>query len=191
MRYLAVSGLPLIEEEEATGELPALYVEMKESLGMTYVPNLGKAMGIAPHVLRACIATYRSFFSQLTLPQPIIAMISYCIPTAKNCKYCAANGELHCRALGIDEEILEKLAKDLGNVNPKRIQAIIHFAVKCALTPQQLEAEDYDRVREQGVTDEELVELIYVASMANLSDTLADALKIEVDGAVVEALRTV
>jgi uncharacterized peroxidase-related enzyme len=115
-------------------------------------------------------------------------MISYCIPTAKECTYCAANGELFCRTLGIDEETLKMLAQDLGNISPKRVQAIIQFALKCALDPQQLAAEDYDRVRDQGVSDEEIVEIIFIAAIANFSDTLADALKIEVDEMVSQVL---
>jgi alkylhydroperoxidase family enzyme len=38
------------------------------------------------------------------------------------------------------------------------------------------------------VGDEELVEIIFIASVANMTDTLADALKIEVDAPVLEAL---
>jgi len=52
----------------------------------------------------------------------------------------------------------------------------------------QYSAEDYARVREQGVTDEELVEVILVAAAANYVDTLADARKIEVDPMVTAAL---
>jgi hypothetical protein len=75
-------------------------------------------------------------------------MISYCVSEAKNCTYCAANGELHCRTLGIDEETLHMLARDLGNVSPLRVRAIIEFALKCAIRPQELVAEDYDQVRD-------------------------------------------
>lgn len=188
MHYLSISGLPMIEEAEATGEVATLYELTKQVLNMPFVPNLSKALAIAPNMLAASTDIFRAFFSNLTLPEALVAMISYCIPTAKNCHYCAANGELHCRSLGIDEEVLEQLARDLGNVNPQRIRAIIQFALKCALTPQALEAKDYNEVRDQGVSDEELVEIIFIASVANMTDTLADALKIEVDTPVLEAL---
>jgi uncharacterized peroxidase-related enzyme len=188
MNYLSISGLPMIEEADAAGEVARLYEDMKATLAMPFVPNMGKAVAIAPNVLSACTDIFRAFYANLTLPQALVAMISYCIPTAKNCHYCSANGELHCRSLGIDEGILEQLARDLGNVNPQRIRAIIQFALKCALDPQSLMAEDYDRVRDEGVTDEELVEIIFIASIANMTDTLADALKIEVDAPVAQAL---
>jgi uncharacterized peroxidase-related enzyme len=178
----------MIEEDEATGEVASLYEATKQALNMPFVPNMSKAVAIAPNVLAACTDIFRTFYSNLTLPQALVAMISYCIPTAKNCHYCSANGELYCRSLGIDEEVLEQLARDLGNVNPQRIRTIIQFALKCALTPQSLTAKDYDQIRDQGVGDEELVEIIFIASVANMTDTLADALKIEVDAPVLEAL---
>ncbi len=188
MHYLQVSRLPVIEEYEATGEVAQLYDETKRILEMPYVPNIAKALAASPNVLAIGVDVYRSFYRNLSLPLSLVAMISYCIPTAKNCAYCAASGELHCRTLGIDEETLEMLARDLGNVNPERVRAIIQFALMCALEPQALVAEDYDRVRDQGVTDEEILEIITIAAIANFSDTLADALKIEVDEVVARAL---
>jgi uncharacterized peroxidase-related enzyme len=188
MIHLPISGLTMIEESEATGEIAQLYEETKRVLEMPFVPNITKAVAISPPVLQMGVDIYRTFYQNITLPQSLLAMISYCIPAAKNCKYCAANGELTCRTLGIDEDTLEMLANDLGNVSPKRVQAVIQFAVHCALDPQSLVAEDYDRVREQGVSNEELVEIIFIAGMANFSDTIADALKIEVDEQVAQAL---
>lgn len=188
MKYLPVSGLPLIEESEATAEIAQLYEEGKRVLESPFVPNIAKAVAISPSVLTMLNGVYQAFFQGVTIPHSLLAMISYCIPTAKNCRYCAVNGELTCRTVGIDEETLEMLAKDLGNVSPHRIRAVIQFALQCALDPQLLTAEDYNHVRAEGVSEEEIVEIIFIAAMANFSDTLADALKIEVDEEVIEAL---
>lgn len=188
MNYLSVSGLPMIAEEEATGEVATLYEETRRALDMPFTPNLFKAVAISLPALTMLVDTYRTFFQNLTLPQTLVAMISYAIPMAKNCTYCAANGELHCRSVGIDEETLESLARDLGNVNPQRARVIIQFALKCALNPQGLATADYDQVRDQGVSDAELVEIIMIAAMSNLGDTLADSLKLEVEAPVMEAL---
>jgi uncharacterized peroxidase-related enzyme len=190
MHYLQISGLPIIEEADAAGEVAELYDETKRVLEMPFVPNIAKALAIAPNVLAMTIGCYRSFFQNISLPQSLVAMISYCIPEAKNCTYCTANGELHCRTLGIDERTLHMLANDLGNVSPLRVRAIIEFALKCAVEPQQLAAEDYDQVREHGVTDEEILEIILIAAVANFSDTISDSLKIEVYEPIAEALRS-
>ena len=96
--------------------------------------------------------------------------------------------ELTCRTLGIDEDTLDNLVKDLDNVNPLRVRSIIEFALMVAKHPQELVKADYDQLRDQGVTDEEIVEIIVIAAVAVFSDVLADALQIEVDTITAEAL---
>ena len=115
-------------------------------------------------------------------------MILYAIAEQNECQYCSASHELTCRTLGIDEETLHKLVNDLPHLSPERIRATIQFALKVARSPKALVREDYDALRAQGVSDEELVEIIQLAAMASSGDVLADALKIEVDPAVSEAL---
>jgi alkylhydroperoxidase family enzyme len=115
-------------------------------------------------------------------------MILYCIATARNCNYCSVTNELYCRTLGVDEETLEMLANDLDNVSPKRLQAIIQFALACAFAPQGLTAADYDRVRQEGINDDELTQIIFLAALANFNDTLADSIKIKPEPIVLEAL---
>lgn len=189
MHYLQISGVPVIEESEATGELADLYERSKIVLQSPFVANMVKAFSASPNLIGGLLDAFQAFFQALTLPQSLVAMISYCVPETKNCAYCAANGELHCRTVGINEEMLHMIARDLGNVSPLRVRAILEFAIKCAVSPQDLTAEDYDHVRDFGVSDEELLEVVFIAAFANFTDTLADALKLEVDEGIVEALK--
>lgn len=183
-----MSGLPIIEEEEATGEVARIYADIKRDLQLPVVPNYAKAVAVSPAALAIYWDFQRSFYQHTTLPQSLTSMILYTIAETGNCQYCSATHELTCRTLGVDEETLSSLVEDLGNVSPQRIQAIIEFALKVARDPQGLVPEDYERVREQGVTDEELVEIILIAAIGKYNDTLADALKIDVEPMVAEAL---
>ena len=188
MLYSDVSDLPLIEEQEATGEVAQIYADFKRELQIPFVSNMMQGLAISPAALSIHWAFTQSFFKHTTIPQSLTAMILFAIAETGNCEYCSAGNELTCRTLGIDEETLSALVEDIGNVSPQRIAAIIEFALKVSHDPQGLVAEDYERVREQGITDEELVEIILIAAIGNYSDTLADALKIEVESMVSEAL---
>ena len=66
--------------------------------------------------------------------------------------------------------------------------AIVKFAQKVALDPQGLSEPDYEAVREQGVSDGEIMEIISLAALGNYLDTLADAVKSDVDSVIKEAL---
>jgi uncharacterized peroxidase-related enzyme len=183
-----MSGLPIIEEEEATGETARIYAEVKRDLQVPVVPNYVKAVAVSPAALAIIWDFQRSFYQHTTLPESLTAMIHFTIAESNNCQYCSAGNEFTCRTLGVDEETLRALIEDLSDVSPQRLQAIIEFALKVSHDPQGLVAEDYERVREQGVTDEELVEIILIAAIGKYNDTLADALKVEVEPMVAEAL---
>lgn len=48
----------------------------------------------------------------------------------------------------------------------------------------------YDRVREQGINHEELMEIIAVAAAGNYANTLAEATKIEIDPVIAPMLES-
>jgi uncharacterized peroxidase-related enzyme len=188
MRYLSISGFPVIEPQEADPELAQLYAKVQREAGLPTIPNWAKMGAFSPASLDIYLAMLQAFNRHITLPQSLVPMILYCIANARNCTYCAANQELFCRTLGVDDATLERLANDLDNVSPKRLRAIIRFAMRCAFDPQGLTAADYQQVREQGISDDEITQIIFLAALANFNDTLADSLKIEVEPAVLEAL---
>ncbi len=188
MQYSKVSDLPIIEESDAKGEVAQIYADYKREMEIHFVPNILRGLAISPAALAIHWDFTRSIYQHATLPQFLISMIRYAIAESKNCQYCSVGNELTCRSLGIDAETMSALVEDLQSVSPARIQAIIAFALKVSHDPQGLLAEDYERVREHGVTDDELVEIILIASIANYADTLADALKIDVEPGVSQAL---
>jgi uncharacterized peroxidase-related enzyme len=188
MIYLPISQIPMIEEEEATGEVAQIYDEMKRELEVPFISNLAKTLAGSLSALAPYWALVRTFYQHSILPHSLTSMILFSIAAAKDCRYCSASHQVTCRTLGVDEATLEAMVKDLEAVSPQRIQEIINFALKCALDPLSLVEEDYERVRAQGVSDEELVEIVSVAAAGNYLDTLADGLKIEIDSQLRQAL---
>jgi uncharacterized peroxidase-related enzyme len=188
MAYIPTNGLPIIEEEEATGEVAQLYEEFKRDLHLPIVPNILKALGSSPETLTVYGKLWVNSEEYRTLPEALTAMIAYTIATKSDCTYCSATFELSCRSLGVDEDTLDKLIKDLTNLNPERVRAIIDFALKVAKHPQELVREDFDKVRQQGVSDGEIVEIILNAAYSVMNDIIADALQIDVDNMITTAL---
>ena len=179
MKYLPISKIPVMEEEDAAGEIAEIFDEIRTVRSLPSVGVANLAAAISPATLISRTRLTHDFVQRATLPLPLLFMIHYAISSAKNCKCCSADFKHYCRSVGVDEEMLEALVSNLDMVNPKRAQEIIKFAVKCALDPQGLVEADYDRVRDQGVSDEELVEIIGWAALAVYSDTISDALKLD------------
>jgi uncharacterized peroxidase-related enzyme len=185
---LPATGLPFIEDEEADERIQALYAAVRRDQQTPYTPNSIKALAASPAVSEAWWAMFSTFTARMTLPESMLAMILYAVASSNDCRYCAALNELTCRIYGIDDETLSALAHDLGNVSPQRVQAIIRFALKVAHHPRDVALADYDELRAHGLSDEEIIEIVAMAAIGQLNDIMADALKIEVEPMVAEAL---
>ena len=178
MSYVPISKLMLVDEQVATGEVSDLFDEIRREIGTPYVGPAYRVMALSPATLASGWIMYRDFLQRATLPPSLLYMIHYAISSARNCQYCSTNFKFACRSVGVDEEMLVALVNNLDAVNPRRAQEIIKFAVKCALNPQSLVEADYDRMRDQGISDEELVEIIGWAAVAMFNDTISDSVKL-------------
>lgn len=188
MSEMLKHGLKMVEEHEATEELIPLYETIKRDFQMPAVPNMMKAIAISPASLQLYLNMLKSFYADISLPQALTSMICFTVAKKSNCTYCTAVHEVTCRTLGVDENTLNALAENLGEVNPQRIRAIIEFSLKAAKHPQDLDPEDYDGLREMGISNDEIVQIVFVAGIAVFVDIIADALKVEVDQVLAEAL---
>lgn len=182
------TGLPYIEEGEADARTATLFATVKREMQVPFVPNWMKAIAASSAALEGYWGLFSNFTARTTIPASLQAMICYAVASSNNCRYCAAGNELSCRIYGIDDDTLNALVKDLDNVSPQRLQAIIKFALQVAHDPQSITRADYDALRAHGVADEEIIEIVIMAGIAQLNDIMADSLKIEVDPGVAEAL---
>ena len=182
------TGLPIVEEDGASPDVARIFGEARRAMHQPDVPNIIKAVAVSPVALKTYWAMSRTFYENTTLPDALVSMILYAVAHSNNCQYCSAGHEANCRMMGVDEEILFAIAGDLHNLSPERVRVIIEFAIMVSYDPKAVSLEQYDQLRDFGISDPEMVEIIMVAGMGRLGDTLADSLKVEVDDAVREML---
>lgn len=188
MERIAISNMPLMDESEATGQVAQVFDDIKRELEMPFVTNILKAPGVSPNVLSGLWDAFRQISVQTSLPASLAGMINYSVSAANKCHYCNSLHTVVCKTIGIDDETLQALSSDLEALAPQRVQEIIRFAVKCGTDPQSLTESDYDRVRDQGVSDEEMMEIIALSAWATMADRIADSLKIKLDQPFAQAL---
>ena len=70
MGEIAANGLRLVEEDEATGEVAALYEEIKRELLVPEVPNVFKALGASPGALAIFWSWFGALYKHTTLDFP-------------------------------------------------------------------------------------------------------------------------
>lgn len=188
MSQMEKHGFQVVEEDQATGELVELYERSKRIYQSPVVFNFTKAIGISPPALKFELDMTSSFYENITLPLSLTSLIFFTIAQKSDCEYCTAAHEVTCRTVGVDEATLTTIAENLGELNPERIRAIIQFALTAAKYPQTLEPKDYENLRSMGISNDEIVQIVTVAGVAVYLDIMADALKIEVDESLSEAL---
>ncbi|MFF9273041.1 carboxymuconolactone decarboxylase family protein [Streptomyces rochei] len=79
-----MSGLPLIQPENATGEAAALLEEVQQALGLT--PNLAKAMANSPAALKGFLDLRRALRGG-GLPVPVQESIALLVAQHTGCDY--------------------------------------------------------------------------------------------------------
>jgi uncharacterized peroxidase-related enzyme len=178
----------MIEADAASPEVLETYEVIQREMGIPFVPNIDKALANAPNAARATHDAIRGVFLQTSLPMSLAMMLLFRVASSRSCNYCGSFFKASCMQSGIDADTLAAIEKELETVSPKRVQAIIKFGEKCAFDPQNLHDDDYESVRDQGVTDEELVEIVTLAGLGVYLTILAGALRVEVDDVIAQAL---
>ncbi len=84
--------------------------------------------------------------------------------------------------------MLAAVGNDLGTLTPERVQAILSFGLKAAMSSKDLNEADYDKLRKMGVSDSEMVEIVALAGLGVYLNIIADGLKIEVDDMIKQGL---
>lgn len=176
-----MNPVPSISPDEADPEIAEVYAEIKHITEVPIVSNMWQVLGNSMCALTGSWQLFSNLYLQGNLPMTLKALILFSVASAHHCRYCGAIHEVTCRFLGIDEDNLETIVQDLGRLTPERMRKIIQFAIRCADEPHALKEEDYAQIRDYGITNSEIVEIVSLAAMGSYFDILADALKLEVD----------
>ncbi len=68
-------------------------------------------------------------------------------------------------------------------------RAMLEFCEKLTLTPSSMTRQDTDRLREEGWTDRDILDITQVCAYFNYRDRMADALGVEIDEITIERAR--
>jgi uncharacterized peroxidase-related enzyme len=178
-----VTHFDLIEDDQATDPtVRAVYDEIKAQLGFGMVPNLFKSMAHNPQFLEAGWNKFRATILQGSLPRTLKEMVGVAISRANDSQY-ALQVHLHgLSVLGTSDAVLDLLVSDVDNCPlPEREKAIIRFGLKAATEPHHLAAEDYQRLRNFGLDELELFEIIATANLFTAVNQYTDAIDLDID----------
>ena len=174
-------AFPLIDEATAQGDVARIFADFRRTKGTAFVPNFFKTLANAPAAMEGTWNVYRDVGNRGLLPTALKEMLFVAISAARNCQYCTTAHLAFCALLGVDPATLTLLETNIEAIEPQRTRAVIQFAVHCATDPASLTQADYDRLRGQGITDAELIEIVAMTAFSVYATIVADALKVDID----------
>ena len=119
-----------------------------------------------PELLKAKLGTTKVLWQLGELSMPEIQHVGIAISKANGCPYCtAAFCTILNYGLQTDEEYTKRFLEE-GTValSDPRLKTLVEFALKVNLSPKDVTDEDVAQLREVGLTDKGVVQLIHLVS---------------------------
>jgi uncharacterized peroxidase-related enzyme len=106
-----MASVEMIEEESATGKVKEIYKEIKDTLGIAFVPNMYKAMARNPSYLAVSWNKIQAIMNQTgKLDDLTKAIIALTVSTMNGCAYCITVYTAAVRKYGLDDDGLTEVA---------------------------------------------------------------------------------
>jgi uncharacterized peroxidase-related enzyme len=172
-----------VPADQAEGILSEIYQEDVKTKG--YVANYTSAFSLRPDVYRAWQNLLSSIRSRMRLRR--YELVTLAAAQALKCTYCmlAHGSVLRKNFFGPSE--LAAVARDFRNAAlPAEEVAIMEFAQKVTLEPSQTTQRDFDLLREKGLSDEEILDIVLTVTARNFMSKTLDAVDAVPDDAFMD-----
>lgn len=172
-----MARIPLIDPENATGDLANTFAEIKSHSGK--VGNIWRALGNNPRMLKAVWDRRQSAMEGDALSLTTKESIALAVSEANACKYCVTNHSAALSRLGESTERIEEIRQHKGRDEAE--QAIIDFSVKASTDPHSITDDQYESLHTLGYSDEAIFEAVGVATHYTAVNRFLDTFVVDLD----------
>ena len=167
--------LKLAQEGSLSKETEAYFALCEEKLGL--VPNVLQAYAFNETKLRAFTEMYNDLMlGESGLSKLEREMIAVVVSSENKCFYCLTAHGQAVRKLSGDPKLGEMLVMNyrVAHLSQKQ-KAMLDFAVMLTNSPEAIEEEDREALREAGWSDREIWDIASVVGFFNMSNRVAAA----------------
>ncbi|HJM61863.1 MAG TPA: carboxymuconolactone decarboxylase family protein [Alphaproteobacteria bacterium] len=107
----------MVEYDDASEAVRALYDEIMERRGVNFVPNIWKTLATHPPTLERIWRGIETVMVDGRLDRLTKEMIAVAVSATNGCEYCIASHTAVARKLGMDDEMLGELLAVVGMFN--------------------------------------------------------------------------
>ncbi|MDD5212031.1 MAG: hypothetical protein PHV62_06415 [Sulfuricurvum sp.] len=171
--------LNIVEENDATGVVKAMYDEIKGMFGT--VPAGLKMWSLLPDGLQHHWEVIKTSFAKDMETQKFETVLRYLVSEAKACEYCLGfNAGMLINNFGMthDEVILMAKEPKTAPLNDTQ-KTMLLFALKVANEPNEVNSDDIEALRAQGMSDKAIFELAHQTTHLVMADALLSVFKVQ------------
>jgi len=178
-----MSKLTMIEPEAAEGKAKILLESVRQS--MPAIPNIAKAMAVAPAVLEAYLSMNEAL-ADGALDTTLAQQLALAVAEACQSPYCLSAHTYIARSLGVDGEELAKNRR--ARSSDAKVEAALRFARIVLAGRGAVTEDDFRQVRAAGYSDEQAAEIVAHVAMNVLTSCFANVAQTPLDFPAVEPL---
>ena len=184
-----MTWIEVISFQKATGKLKRLY--SKVTGPNNNVDNIMLVHSLRPHTMSGHMTLYKNVLhnSNNTLPKWFLETIGVYVSLLNSCDYCIDHHFEGLKRLIGDDEKSNQIKKDLeeGNIpfTEKKYNQALSYAQKLTKNPSEVIEEDVVKLRKEGMTDGEILEINQVTSYFNYANRTVLGLGVSTDGDIV------
>ncbi len=167
-----------ISEEQAESLILEQYHAAQKNMG--YVPNYIKTFSLHPEVYDAWTQLIGAIRSKMRLRR--YELVTFAAAITLECTYCmlAHGAILRKNFFSVDQ--LKAIVKDFRNADlPLEEVALMSFAQKIITNAHQINEDDIDELRRQGLTDEEILDVTLACTARSFFSKTLDTLDAKPD----------
>jgi uncharacterized peroxidase-related enzyme len=169
-----ISRFPVAPTADLPQELRERYAAVEERSG--FLPNVFGALAWRPAEAAAFFAYHDALMDKETpgLSKGDRELIVVATSAANDCLYCVVAHGAIARIRTRDPYLADQVAVDWRKAPlPPRMHAVLEVAVRLAVEPATVTAADLDRLREHGLTEDDVGDVGSIVGLFALSNRLA------------------
>ncbi len=162
------TNLPVVEEDEASAEVAALYDRFRSHFGRHDIPGILKCFATHPPLLKHMMdLSGVLIFSDGHLTRRHKEMIATLVSSQNACPYCADSHSFALRMQGGSAEALCAIQQSdlLSPAFTSAEQALLSFVAKVNTRSHEIASADIEALRQASWNDLQIAEAIHVAAL--------------------------
>lgn len=179
------TNLPLIEEQDARGEVAECYEYFRSRFGRPEVPGILKCFATHPPLLRHMIELAEPLlFTDGALSRRQKEMIATFVSSLNDCSYCADSHGFFLSVQGGDAQTIRGLLQ--GDLSAAGLdtseRALLEFARKLNENSPPVDREEVQALRRTGWSEQQIAEAIHLTALFAFFNRVANAFGLKPQG---------